>query len=60
MFWGKDPPWQVERILEKDHRYLVACFRDKVDAQWCLETIKRSVEVERGATCMDVSEVEYA
>jgi len=45
-FWGPDPPWQVERILEKDIRYLVACFRDKEDAKACIDIIRRSVEVE--------------
>lgn len=49
-FWGPDPPYQVERILEKDHRYLVACFRDREDAKAVLEIIKaKSVEAERGA-----------
>ena len=45
-FWGQNPPWQVERILEKDMRYLVACFRDKEDAKACIDIIRRSVEVE--------------
>ena len=48
-FWGDDPPWQIERVLEKDMRYIVACFPNKEDALECLNVIKRSVEVERGA-----------
>ena len=47
-YWGKDPPYQVERVLEKDMRYLVACFNARKDAAELMKVLEKSVEVERG------------
>ncbi|MGH6802585.1 MAG: hypothetical protein ACREC3_04370 [Methyloceanibacter sp.] len=47
--WGDLSLWQVERILGKHDRYVVARFRNQEDAQSLMKLIKRSVEVEDGA-----------
>jgi len=50
-----DEPWLVEKVLKAGESYLIGTFLDRQDAVRCLDSLRASLEVARGATVTEAA-----